>query len=174
MFDPNRQEPDGPAVTAGERLIVITWSKNKETKKGKLATRLSCKVIAGQEKGATFYTTIGRDTSLKGNYVRWKALCEYAAIDTAIDLDDDATVARCFHQVPFKADLSIETNGKYTDVNLQRICYARLLTDEDRAAIEEWHAEQETGGSSGDEAPPHDDEEAPAGNRTFREDDIPF
>lgn len=174
MFDPSRREPDGPAVTAGPHLLVFTWSKNKETKSGKPVTSFNAKVIAGPEKGGQFYCTIGRDTSKKGNWSRWKTLCEYAGIETAIDLDDDDTIARCFHGVPFKADVSVTENGKFTNVDLEMILYPSRLSEFDRAEIERWHAEQAGAGGVGDDGPPPIGDDYAPGGGGGTDDEIPF
>lgn len=189
-FDPKKPPGggtnDNSGVAAGDYLLVIKNLKRAHGKQsGKPYLRTCFQVIHGPAKGKTFFDSLSLDMENSGAMFRLSMLCEQVG-SGSFDLDNDNEIRDAIQGKPFKARVSREVSGQYTNNGIARYLN-KEVTDFDRRVIDTWLVDdaerKQFGGGGGDDGGnrdgvdgdglPYDD--APhAGGGARRDDDIPF
>lgn len=182
-FDPKNPPGGGSTnsndgVAAGDYLLILKSFKRAHGKQsGKPYLRGCFQVIHGPAKGRTFFDSLSLDMGNSGAMFRLSMLCEQVA-SGAFDLDDDQAIKDAICRKPFKARVSREVNGQYTNNGISRYLN-KEVTEFDRRIMDTWaydDAERQQHGGGGDgvdgDGLPYDDAPHPAGGGY--NDDIPF
>ena len=139
--------------------------------------RARFKVIGGQKKGSSFFSSVGIDTSSQGTAARLSLYCKAVGQLEAFDVDDDRAFGAAFLGKPFKAKVKTTKNGDYTNNDIER--YVLEMSSAENEVCEEFWCEwldSHDGASDEDEDPGYTDDDAPPARTSKRQhdDDIPF
>jgi len=177
-FDPNKSY-GGEVLPSGEYLLAMTMCERKESRQnpGRYYMRARFKVIAGASKGASFFSSVGIDTSSQGTAARLSLYCKAVGQLEAFDVDSDAAFEAAFLGKPFKAKIKTTQNGQYTNNDIER--YVLTMTNAENEICEEFWVEwldthDAASGDDGDPGYSDDDAPAPRSQKRQHDDDIPF
>ncbi len=183
-FDPKNPPAQDPSkrndgVAAGDYLLILKRFERKYGKQsGQPYLRALFEVIHGPAKGKTFFDSLSLDTENSGAMFRLSMLCEQVQ-SGAFDLDDDAAIREAICRKPFKARVSREVSGQYTNNGIARYLN-KEVTDFDRRLLETWAYDdaenQQHGGGGGGYGVDGDGlpDDAPHPASGGYNDDIPF
>ncbi len=178
-------------VAAGDYMLALVWFKRQIGKtSGNDYLRCRWQVIGGRTKGKSFFANISCDLSKEGTVVRWQILMESCGVTEQFELgstnegtarEGDANIERLFMNKPIKARVKVESNGGYTNNDLQMIHFRKNWTPEDEEVAAAWTSKKgspedgyddppDSSSSGGAEDP--DDSYTPAGgDESYAEDD---
>lgn len=141
-FDPDAHKPqprgDNEPLPAGTFVLAITSFERRQSKKDDGGDYLRCRyeVCAGPLKGRSFFSNVSLDTRKAGSADRLHYFCKSAGIKGPIDLSDDDALDEKFVAKPFKAIVSRERRGEFTNNDIKR--YADSWTDAERDEADGW------------------------------------
>jgi len=145
-------------VPAGDYMLALVWFKRQVGKdSGQDYLRCKWQVIGGRAKGKSFFANISCNLSKEGTVVRWQILMECCGVTEQFELgstregndrEGDDNITRLFMHKPIKARVKVETNGGYTNNDLQMLHFRKNWTDEDQAIALKWLDERSAAGGS--------------------------
>lgn len=152
-FDPSKKVGGKPAelVPAGRYGIALVWFARKQSKAGSDYLSVKYEITDGPLKGKSFFSMIGMDLTQNGTQVRWSLLCEVCGVTEEFELgnsndgteaEGDENIARLFKYKPFRADVTVERSGQYTNNSVNRIVKSENWTRQERDMMAAWETER--------------------------------
>ncbi len=123
-------------------LLALVWFERRtSTRTGKPYLWCRFRVVHGEHAGREFYCGVAVDIAQHACAQRWSVWAEALSLDHAIELDDDAEIARSFLGRVFKSQVVHDKlDSGRTGNDLGHLSYARHYTAEDREIAKTWEA----------------------------------
>ena len=157
-------------VPADDYISVLKGFKRAQGKtSGKDYLRMRWQVIAGPQKGKTYFCNMSCDLSKDGTVARWQSLIEGCGVDEEFELgsrregtheEGDENIKRLFLNVPIKMRVRAERNGEYVNNDIEFFHYRSKWTQADKDLMNAWiddFERRQAGGGGGSEGGEYDD-----------------
>lgn len=157
------KDQNNRGLPPGDYLLAIRSLERKTSKARKPYLQTKIEVIAGPAKGKKFRDGMSLDFGNEGASFRFALLLEQCRVATIDDTDDDNEIRRAVLNKPFKARVKRSFDGDWVNNSVERYLVGVAVTDEDRAAMDEWEAnhEGEAEQQEQDDVPPPSDDDIP-------------